>query len=118
MCVLKNSVLIVGIVGFFLVGCSGRDKRTDSEMVQAATAVYQDYLFEYGIDGKLFLPATETLSDETKIYKWTAIGSASNLVGVSVTVTRMKNVKPEMTLIGSTDAWLPLVGSKRKADAQ
>ena len=115
---LKNSILIASIIGLFFVGCAVRDKRTDAEMMQAATEVYQNYLLEYGIDGKLFSPTTETLPNETKFYKWTAIGAASNLVGVSVAVTRIKNVKPEMTLIGNTDAWLPLVGSKRKAVVQ
>lgn len=98
-----------------LTGCTIPGDRTDTEMFEAANEVYQDYLFEYGIDSLLFqYQAIEARQDGTKSYKWIATSAKGGPVGVEVVVSKMKSKKAEMILIGDTDAWLPFVGSKNK----
>lgn len=83
-------------------------------MLESAKKVYQNYLFEYGIDSKLFsLPIVEDRQDGTRSYKWLAIGTEGNPAGVEVLVTKTKGTKPEWILIGTKDAWLPLVNTKK-----
>jgi hypothetical protein len=107
-----KKLLIIGIIIELLAGCT---VRTDAEMLEAANKVYQDYLFEYGIDGSLFSqPIIITREGGAKSYKWLAIGSEDNPAGIEVVVPKMKGAKPEWFLIGNKDAWLPLIGSKNK----
>jgi hypothetical protein len=83
-------------------------------MFDDSNEVYLDYLFEYGIDSTLFSPpVVRNLPNEDRSYKWIATGAHNVPVGVEVIVKRNNNVKPEIILIGDTDAWLPLVGSKK-----
>ena len=85
-------------------------------LFKGAREVYEDYLSEYGIDRALFSsPTIETHKNGNRSYKWIARGSEGIPVGVEVIVAKIKGTKPEMILIGDTDAWLPLVGSKRKS---
>lgn len=96
-------------------GCDTLIHRTDGEMFKAALKVYEDYLFEYGIDSALFgPPTTKTLQEGGRSYKWIAKGSEVRPVGIEVIVTRNKFTKPEMILIGDEDGWKPLVGSKNR----
>jgi len=96
-------------------GCNTLIHRTDEEMFKAAHKVYEDYLFEYGIDSALFeSPITKTLEGGSRSYKWIARGSENKPVGIEVIVTRSKLTKPEMVLIGDADSWRPLVGSKKR----
>lgn len=84
-------------------------------MFEAARQVFSDYLFEYGVDPALF--SAPTVTDRTngdKSYKWITKGARGIPVGVEVIVNKRKSAKPEWVLIGGTDAWLPLVGSKDK----
>ena len=84
-------------------------------MFEAARQVFSDYLFEYGIDPALFpTPTVTDRSNGDKSYKWITTGARGIPVGVEVTVKKRKSAKPEWMLIGDTDAWLPLVGSKNK----
>jgi len=84
-------------------------------MFKAADKVYEDYLFEYGIDGALFKPpATKTIQGGSRSYKWIANGSERKPVGIEVIVQRNKFTKPEMILIGNTDGWIPLLGTRNE----
>ncbi|MEW5802482.1 MAG: hypothetical protein AB1847_10325 [bacterium] len=108
-------ILVIGAVVVLLASCTIQGDRTDAEMFEAANEIYQDYLFEYGIDSALFSsPTIETRQNGIRSYKWIAIGSKGTTVGVEIIVKKMKGTKPEMILIGDTDAWLPFVGSKNK----
>ena len=99
----------------FLYGCGTLIHRTDEEMFKAAQKVYEDYLFEYGIDGTLFeSPTSKTLGGDNRSYKWIARGTERKPVGIEVIVTRNKLTRPEMILIGDADGWRPLVGSKKR----
>ncbi len=111
---MRKLFIICAIFAFFS-GCSNLIYRTDEEMFKAAHKVYEDYLFEYGIDGALFMsPTTKTFQDGSRSYKWIARGSESRPVGIEVIVTKNKFTKPEMILIGDADGWIPLVGSKKR----
>jgi hypothetical protein len=98
-----------------LAGCTNQVDRTDEEMLEDATKIYQNYLSEYGIDSALFQsPIVESRQDGTKSYKWLAESSEGSKVGVEVVVSKIKNINAEMILIGDTDAWFPFVGSKNR----
>lgn len=97
-----------------LLSCAPQGERTDAEMLEIANEVYRNYLFEYGIDNELFLLSNmEVSQDGQKRYKWVAIDSRNGNVGVEVIVSKNKNIKPKMILIG-TDAWIPFLGSRDK----
>jgi hypothetical protein len=111
---IKNNIIMFAVVAL-LFGCTTNQYRTDAEMFATANEIYRDYLFEYGIDSDLFSsPITKELSNGNKSYKWVAMGASNLPIGVEVIVAKSKKTKPEMILIGNTDAWLPLVGSKNK----
>ena len=110
-----NKLFIIVIIMELLAGCTIQQDRSDAEMLAAANEVYQDYLFEYGIDSALFSsPIVKTRPNGDKSYKWMAKGLGGTPVGVEVIVEKINNKKPEMILIGDTDVWLPLIGSKNK----
>lgn len=114
---MRNYVLIFCAVAvfFLLVSCTIQEEQTDMEMYESANEVYRDYLFEYGIDSTLFSsPTIESRENGRKSYKWIAFGTEDEPVGVEVIVANKKGAKPEMILIGNTEAWFPFVGSKRR----
>ena len=109
--VIMKKLFIIVIIMELLAGCD----RSDVGMLAAANEVYQDFLFEYGIDGSLFSqPIIKTREDGSKSYKWLAKDSEDNPAGIEVVVPKMKGAKPEWFLIGNIDAWWPLIGSKNK----
>lgn len=111
---MKYFYVVCAVIAIFSC-CYFQGDRTDAEIFEVANEVYKDYLFEYGIDNALFSSFNmEARQDGQKRYKWIAIGSKGDMVGVEVIVSKKKNIKPEMILIGDTDAWIPFVGSKTK----
>ena len=96
-----------------LASCESQNNRTEEEMLKAAYKVYKDYLFEYGIDESLFLPPViEIRQNGNKSYKWFAMRPESTPVGVEVVVSKMKEKKPEMILIGDFYAWLSFLNDQ------
>ena len=113
--VTKRRFVVALAMVALLAGCETHKYRTEEQMLKAAHKVYEDYLFEYGIDSALFAsPKIETLQNGNRSYTWIARGSDGIPVGIEVIVTRIKGTKPQMVLIGDADAWFPLVGSKNK----
>jgi hypothetical protein len=116
--ILKKSPIIILIIFVAIIiagGCTTQRSRSDKEMFDISNEVYQDYLFEYGIDSALFSsPVVRNQPNGSISYKWTAKGAHDVPVGIEVIVSRNKDTKPEMILIGHADDWFPLVGSKNK----
>ena len=105
---------VLFVIFAFFPGCDALIHRTDEEMFKAANKVFEDYLFEYRNDSALFgSPITKTLPEGNRSYKWIVKGSERKPVGIEVVVTINKFTKPEMILIGNTDDWVPLLGTKR-----
>lgn len=103
----------ISTVVVLLVACTIRGDRKDTEMTEIASEIYQNYLFEYGIDSELFFAHTvENCQAGIKKYKWITTSLDGLQIGVEVVVSKKRDRKPEMILIGDTDAWLPFVGSK------
>ncbi len=110
-----KKLLPICAVIIFLLGCNNKENSPDAEMFNTANKVYQDYLFEYGIDSKIFsLPIIETQLDGTKSFKWIAIDSKKNVVSVEVLVVKTNDTKPELILTGNNDAWLHLMNTKER----
>jgi hypothetical protein len=108
---LRNTFLLFAML-WLSVSCLAGN-RTDREMFEAARQVFTDYMFEYGIDPALFsAPSITSQPNGGRTYTWVVKGTNSSRLGIEVTVTRTKSADPEWALFGSTDAWLPLVGSK------
>ena len=97
-----------------LAGCGPRKgNNTEAEMFKAAYEMYQDYLFEYGIDSTLFMPAIiEVRQDSLRSYKWLAVIPNGDTVGVEVIAAKSRVIKPEMILTGNNDAWIFFLGTK------
>lgn len=111
-----NKLIKIAVVIALLTSCTFQGDRTDWEMFQAANKVYQDYLFEYGIDSKLLsAPVVENCPNSKKSYKWLVLGMENVPVGVEVIVSKQKTQKPEMILMGDKE-WLSLIGSKRERE--
>ncbi len=116
---MMNKLIEISAVIVLLAGCTTQSDRSDKEMFEIANEMYQDYFFEYGIDSKLFAaPIIESRQNGLKSYKWIAMDFKRVPIGVEVVVPKKKSTKPEMILIGNTDAWLPFVGSKNKKQAE
>ena len=106
--------VILCVIFAFFSGCDTLIHGTDEEMFKAANKVFEDYLFEYRIDSALFgSPVTKTLQEGNTSYKWIVKGSERKPVGIEVVVTINKFTKPQMILIGNTDDWVPLLGTRR-----
>ncbi len=112
----KFFLLICTVVVLFS-GCTTQKDRTDAEMFKLANEAFQDYLWELGIDRKLFTaPIIEEQQNGVKSYKWLAIGSENNPIGLEIRATKASNIELDWLFIGDSDAWLKLRGTRPQND--
>lgn len=105
---------IVLVLAVLFIGCAPQGDRTDEEMFQAASDIYENYVFEYRIDKNIFSkPISKTLPSGGSSYAWIIIGTEKDPLGIEVLVPKPKKLEPEMVLIGDVERWYPFVNSKK-----
>lgn len=102
--------------------CTSQQDHTNAEMFKLADTEFYDYIWELGIDQKLFAePIIENQPNDVKSYKWLAIGSEKNPIGIVVYVSKSKKVEPELILfphgnILEHSGWIKLLGTRPRND--
>ncbi len=116
--VLVIVLLLLILVAVTTVGyMRGRVDYSDQEMYDMACGMYQEHLFEFAIDGTLFMPVvTRNIDDSTKVYRWAAVTPKGDTTGIDVTVARSRKIEPELTLFGPAKAVMALVGTERSKE--
>ena len=92
-------------------------------MFKLADEAFFDYIWELAIDQNLFAePIIEAHPNGVKSYKWLAIGSENNPIGVEVRVSKAKNIEPELipipigVYVFENDAWKKLLRTRPRSD--
>ncbi len=119
-----KAVILFCVVLFAGVSwCTSQQDRTNSEMFKLADTEFFDYIWELGIDQKLFAePIIENRPNDVKSYKWLAIGSENNPIGVIVVVSKSKDIEPELIPIPNNgnfldnSGWRKLLGTRPHDD--
>ncbi len=113
-----RKILVAIIVGLVVTGCNvHKGYNTDKEMYDIACGMYQEHLFEFGIDSTLFMPVViKDLDDSTKVYRWAAVTPNGDTTGFDVKVARSREIEPEFTLFGPAKAAMALPGTERSKE--
>lgn len=114
---MKTFILIGAMLFFGVSWCTSQQDRTNAEMFKLADEAFFDYIWELAIDQSRFAePIIEAHPNGIKSYKWLAIGSENNPVGVELYVAKSKKIEPELIQIGDFEAWRPFMGTRPRND--
>ncbi|MDZ4217649.1 MAG: hypothetical protein U1D70_01310 [Methylobacter sp.] len=119
---MKAFILIGAMLFFGVSWCTSQQDRTNAEMFKLADEVFFDYIWELAIDQNLFAePIIEAHPNGVKSYKWLAIGSENNPIGIEVYVSKSKDVEPELIPIPrgyvfDNSEWHKLLGTRSHDD--
>ena len=107
--IIMNHMILGGLISILILACGKTQVSSEEKSFKAVYKVYKDYLFEYKIDSTRFMPPIHNIKEDSRSYKWLAVNSNGDTVGVEVLVSIKDEEKIGMRLIGGKDAWLPFL---------